>query len=102
VYTDKRYPEPLPARRSSVRRWSVRVVACAAATDPAPWRSRRPSRRGAEAAGRTWAAGKEVGAGRPDMRRRGLRAAVVTWPHANGDRKSTRLNSSHVKNSYAV
>src|SRR5690606_41226031 len=24
------------------------------------------------------------------------------WPRSDGDRKSTRLNSSHVKNSYAV
>src|SRR5690606_2226524 len=90
---------PVPGRRSAARwaarrRWSVRVVACAAATDPAPWRSRRPSRRGAEAVGRTWAAGKEVGAGRPDMRRRGLRAAVVTWPHANG-RKGVIVSCDH-------
>src|SRR6185312_13774840 len=38
----------------------------------------------------------------PDAQRCGLRAVPVRLPPSRGDRKSTRLNSSHDQNSYAV
>src|SRR5690606_41532536 len=50
--------------------------------------------------------GAHPGGGRvrrgPGRRRRRLRRGALRTRAAPGDRKSTRLNSSHVKNSYAV